>query len=72
MELQGSHMEHYIVCEERANQSRIHVKICQHRCQHAETCQAFQEYMKAHLTEVMEKCSEPASWQREKLAPTAA
>jgi hypothetical protein len=66
-------MENYIVCEERANHSRIHVKICQHRCQDAETCRAYQEYVKAHLTEAMEKPSKPAAWPQEKLvSPTAA
>jgi len=63
-------MENYIVCEERANHSRIHVKICQHRCPNNQTCRAFQEYMKAHLADAMEKRSEPASWPREKLDST--
>lgn len=73
MELEGSRMENYIVCEERANHSRIHVKICQHRCQNAETCLAFQDYVKSRLAEAMEKRPEPASWPREKLvSPTAA
>jgi hypothetical protein len=44
-------MDCYIVCEERANHSRIHVKICQHRCENAATCDAFQNYIAAHATE---------------------
>jgi hypothetical protein len=66
-------MENYIVCEERANQSRIHVKICQNRCKHNETCQAFQEYVRTHAAEEMSKSSDPVSWSQEKLvSPTAA
>jgi hypothetical protein len=41
-------MNHYIVCDDRANQSRIHVKICQDRCEKSETCKAFQNYIKSH------------------------
>jgi hypothetical protein len=66
-------MDNYIVCEDRANHPRIHVKICQHRCQNAETCRAFQDYVKAHLIDEMEKRSEPAAWPRKNLvSPTAA
>jgi hypothetical protein len=73
METEELLMENYIVCEGRANHSRIHVKICQHRCQDADTCRAFQDYVKAHLTEAMEKRSESVSWPQEKLvSPTAA
>jgi hypothetical protein len=41
-------MECYIVCEDRANHSRIHVKICQQRCENARTCGAFQDYVTTH------------------------
>ena len=54
-------MENYIVCEERANHSRIHVKICQDRCKDAETCRAFQNYIKSHLDDVVVKGSEAVS-----------
>jgi len=66
-------MENYVVCEKRPNHSRIHVKICQHRCQNAETCRAFQDYLKAHPADEMGKCFEPASWRQENIvSPTAA
>jgi hypothetical protein len=51
-------MDCYIVCEDRPNHSRIHVKICQHRCENAETCDAFQNYITAHATEGGVKGSE--------------
>lgn len=65
-------MENYIVCEERANHSRIHVKICQQRCQNNETCRTFQEYLKAHLVDKLEKRSEPAPWPQENVVPPTA
>ena len=51
-------MEYYIVCEDRANHSRIHVKICQHRCENADTCGSYQDYMAAHSAEGAVKGSE--------------
>lgn len=55
-------MENYIVCEERANHSRIHVKICQQRCENTETCRAFQEYINIHVADEVAKHSDPVSW----------
>ena len=55
-------MENYIVCEQRANHSRIHVKICQHRCENTETCRAFQEYINIHLADEVPKHSDTVSW----------
>jgi hypothetical protein len=40
-------MNLYIVCEARANHSRIHFKICQHRCKDVETCTAFRDFMQS-------------------------
>lgn len=66
-------MENYIVCEKRANQSRIHVRICQDRCENAETCQAFQDYMVTHPAEKMARSSDTVSWSHKTLvSPTAA
>jgi len=48
-------MESYIVCEDRSNQPRIHVKICQCRCKNADSCQSFQDYMSARPAEVAVK-----------------
>ncbi len=47
LSLKGVAMQDYIVCEKRGNHPRIHVKICSHRCQETETCEAFQDYMDA-------------------------
>jgi len=44
-------MQGYIVCEKKGNFPRIHVKICQQRCQDANTCKAYQDFMKTHLPE---------------------
>ncbi len=66
-------MENYIVCEKRANQSRIHVKICQYRCKDAETCRAFRDYVKTHPTETVVKGPDMASLlQADMLSPRAA
>jgi hypothetical protein len=66
-------MKDYIVCEERANHSRIHIKICQNRCENSATCQAFREYINAHPADEVAKRSEAVSWPREKLIfPTPA
>ncbi len=40
-------MHNYIVCEKRGNQPRIHVKICRHRCEQYETCEAYQDNIQA-------------------------
>jgi hypothetical protein len=60
-------MENYVVCEKRANQSRIHVRICQDRCKNAETCQAFRDYMVTHPGEKMVRSSDGLSWSQENL-----
>jgi hypothetical protein len=65
-------MENYIVCEKRANQSRIHVKICQDRCENAETCQAFQDYIMNHSAKKMARSSETVSWSQETLVSSTA
>jgi hypothetical protein len=66
-------MKNYIVCEERANHSRIHIKICQNRCEHSAACPAFREYINAHPADEVAKRSEAVSWPGEKLVfPTPA
>ena len=66
-------MENYIVCEERANHSRIHIKICQNRCEDRETCLAFKEHIETRSAEEVAKRSDAVSWPREKLvSPTPA
>jgi hypothetical protein len=66
-------MKDYIVCEERANHSRIHIKICQNRCENSATCQAFREYIHTHSANETADRSEAVSWPREKLVfPTPA
>jgi hypothetical protein len=66
-------MENYIVCEERANHSRIHVKICQHRCGNTESCRAFQEHIQTHPANEAAKPSDGVSWPQETLvSPTVA
>lgn len=59
-------MQNYIVCEKRGSLPRIHVKICQYRCEHAKTCQAFQEYMKAQAPAEMVIRPATGDWPREK------
>ena len=39
-------MQDYVVCERRGNYPRIHIKICEQRCEFTETCEAFQEYFR--------------------------
>jgi hypothetical protein len=46
-------MQGYIVCEKKGNFPRIHVKICQQRCQDTDTCAAYQDFMKTHCHEDM-------------------
>jgi hypothetical protein len=65
-------MENYIVCEKRANQSRIHVKICRDRCEDSETCQAFQGYMETHPAEKTVRSSDAVSWSPEDLVSSTA
>ncbi|MBW1740159.1 MAG: hypothetical protein JRJ42_03370 [Deltaproteobacteria bacterium] len=65
-------MENYIVCEERANHSRIHVQICRHRCKNAETCQAFQDYIKTHPAETVVQGPDAVSLPQENLVPPRA
>jgi hypothetical protein len=48
--MKGMTMPGYIVCEKKGNFPRIHVKICQQRCEHTDTCEAFQEFLKTHVT----------------------
>ena len=59
-------MENYIVCEKRGNLPRIHVKICQHRCEHAQACQAFQDYVKAQAPADMVITPATGDWPGEK------
>jgi hypothetical protein len=40
-------MKDYVVCENRGNHPRIHVKICEHRCEKSDTCHAFKDFVKA-------------------------
>lgn len=65
-------MENYIVCEKRANQSRIHVKICQYRCENAETCHAFQDYINTHPADKMVTSAEAVSLPQGPMAPRKA
>ena len=60
-------MENYIVCEKRANQSRIHVKICQERCKDSVACKSFQDYMKTYPAEKIVGSSEAVSWSQKNL-----
>ncbi|NVM21552.1 MAG: hypothetical protein HWN68_07215 [Desulfobacterales bacterium] len=46
-------MKDYVVCENKGNRPRIHVKICWHRCKKSEGCKVFQEYMKARAADEM-------------------
>ena len=65
-------MENYIVCEKRANQSRIHVKICQYRCENAETCQAFQDYINTHSADKVVRSPESPSLPQQHVPPRIA
>ena len=65
-------MENYIVCEKRANQSRIHVKICQYRCENAKACQAFQDYLNTHSADKMVGNAEAPSLPQKHVAPLKA
>lgn len=66
-------MENYIICEKKANQPRIHVKICQHRCNDIDTCQAFQDYIRSCPADETVKGSDAASLSQENVIfPTAA
>ena len=62
-------MDNYIICEKRGNLPRIHVKICRHRCEHAHSCQAFQDYVKAQTTAEMAIRPAAGDWPQEKGAP---
>ena len=62
-------MENYIVCEKRGNLPRIHVKICQHRCEHAKACQALQDYMKGQARADMAVRPTTGDWPGEKGMP---
>jgi hypothetical protein len=42
-------MQDYIVCERRGSHPRIHVKICEHRCEHVETCLNYLNYKKNYV-----------------------
>jgi hypothetical protein len=59
-------MDNYIICEKRGNLPRIHVKICQHRCEHAKACEAFQDYMKAKASAEMVIKPATGDWPGEK------
>jgi hypothetical protein len=52
-------MTHYLVCEKRGNHPRIHVKICECRCQEAETCPTFKAYVKARKDEASAMMEQP-------------
>jgi hypothetical protein len=39
-------MKDYVVCEKRGSHPRIHVKICQQRCEEAHSCRNYQDYLK--------------------------
>ena len=65
-------MENYIVCEKRANQSRIHVKICQDRCKDSKACKAFQDYMETHPAEKIVRSPDAVSWSQENLVSSTA
>jgi hypothetical protein len=62
-------MDNYIICEKRSNLPRIHVKICQHRCEHAKDCQAFQDYVKAQAPAEMVVRPATGDWPGEKGIP---
>ena len=62
-------MDTYIVCEARANHSRIHVKICQFRCEEAGTCQAFQDFMRTQVVDDAVKSRDPVPLPRGTEAP---
>jgi len=62
-------MDNYIVCERRSNLPRIHVEICRHRCEHAQTCQAFQEYVKAQTTAELAIRPATGDWHGDKGVP---
>jgi len=57
-------MEDYIVCEKKASQPRIHVKICQHRCNEIDACQTFQDYMRSRPADETVEGSDAASLSR--------
>lgn len=61
-------MQDYLVCERRGNHPRIHVKICQHRCEHAKACQALQDYMKAKASAEMIIKPATVDWPGQKAA----
>jgi hypothetical protein len=62
-------MEGYIVCEKKGNFPRIHVKICQRRCPHTDTCKAYQDFMKTTLHEdIAVPSNSPASFPENTLA----
>lgn len=44
-------MQGYIVCEKKGNFPRIHVKICEHRCEDKTLCEAFQDYIKTQVAD---------------------
>lgn len=72
MPRKGKDMQDYVVCEKRGSHPRIHVKICEHRCEHAGTCLTFLNYKKARARDAMviqpaaevlpsDKCLAPAA-----------
>ena len=65
-------MENYIVCEKRANQSRIHVKICRDRCKDSKACKAFQDYMETYPAEKIVRSPDAVSWSQENLVSSTA
>jgi hypothetical protein len=42
-------MQGYIVCEKKSNYPRIHVQICQHRCEDANTCEALRDFIDSYV-----------------------
>ena len=44
-------MEQYLICDRRGNRPRIHVKICEHRCQHTDHCPAYKAYRKTQVAD---------------------
>jgi hypothetical protein len=38
----------YITCERRKNAPKLNVLICEKKCEHAETCKSYLNYLQAH------------------------
>lgn len=62
-------MQNYIVCEKRGSMPRIHVKICQNKCEYSDQCDSFQRYLKRITLEQVVIGSSSADLSSEKLVP---